>query len=129
MRENTGRVRNICRNCPTYHRVKCDKQLDDVGQGVGLAEHAHHGGQRPNDGPVAVPAGIVAGHLDEDPEDEDGQLGLVKDGGAASRQGPLELGHLLQQPPALHTLGPHLCLGRDRALLIQIYTQPDRVVV
>ena len=37
-----------------------------------------------------------------------------------SHQGPLELWHLVQQPPALHALGPHLGLGCDVPLRKQV---------
>ena len=74
----------------------------------------------PDDGAVSVPAGVVRRHLDENPQDEDGQLGLVEDRGALRHEGPLELGHLLQQPPALHALGPHLRLRGHGALHVQI---------
>ena len=71
----------------------------------------------PDGGPVHIPAGVDPRHLDQDPQY---QLGIVHDGGAPGHQGPLELGHLVQRPPALHTLGPHLGLGRDVPLSEQL---------
>jgi hypothetical protein len=113
----------------TQNRIKGDEQLDDVGQRVGLAEHAHHRRQRPDHGAVRVPTRIVRRHLDEDAEDKDGELGLVEDGRALRHQGPLELGHLVQQAPALHALRPHLRLRRHCSLLVEICTRVEETAM